>query len=1507
MPNMFSRRRGSSVTAPVDRNTSSAAATAASAAFIARSQSQTGLSSAAAAAALRSHTTTPEPVGNVQTKRMVRRGSQTSIGSASVVGSGARSGFGRGGLRRNSSSGSMTERTFRSPSPGRNNGPVSAAPEAPPVPALPTKVRGGHTRSASTEPPQRIMSPTPHGKSRGMSVDRAGSAAANSGRKLATLPDVQEVERQGSNGSVNFSRPISAQGHSPTAGSSPGKANGSWFSGPVGTLTEKPEPTRPATSDSVRAQNTNSIQHDISSAANKPTTKKQFANNAQGSHLSRANEQFVSSADDMVPVMVYDPASRTFLTKSRPVERAQEPPPPVYPKPEAPKPGEYDPNTRTIVPALPPQQPSIVVSGGDTPARRTKPNLPAVDTQMAPPPRNPARDDLSLSPVSPRAAGVLQKQPSVVREDPEGELEAEGTGKTRTYTRPSNGYSKSPVRPASIAITPKGSSNRSESLDVPRSGSDGSTRRRGSSNSPSRSAHFSATPILPNTRHDPPERGISPVKSAMKHSPSSSIRTGSPMALATSPVRKAMSETSETPSIDSSGGKKKKSVRVSFTEQPQEIEAPETPSSRSVGMREVSPIVDDDMDEIMKPRPALPSFGSVRPTRMPQEVAEKVTERPPDRHEISNDHAIGAVLAKNAVDTHHEKHADHDNEPMPPEVTSRDGPTYSSDESEDEGVSELDAAGATAKAVASQVIGRPPPLEIKDEKKQEEEHVPEISLQPPTPGEEEKHLEEPPRSESPPARSSLERFVVPGGWTAEPDEDDAPVAAPATVSAVQADTEDKVQPVQDKPFVAPISTADPFIQVSEDEANVPQLSDIAESDSDDSAIFSDAAEDLSDLEDGGFASLDAIVESPMAKPKKDPNPESPSARQAAKRTSKEEARPVPTDWSHATSYWKQLSKQQRDQIERSHFSSDDEYAQASNALANRPKKKSALKKNTSADRVDTVMNPPAPKPAPAPAQKERTAMRKSMRAPAEPTPAPTNGVQMRSSLREGGGGGMRSSMRDRPQSDYIPSKPAQRQNVRPKSAGGSSMPTAAAGGAMSRTQQSPELPSQDGPFPRMQPSAENLTASSKLAKKLPPPAVPADDSDSESSFKKKRRPSQSNTDASGRYAMRRSLRAMSMDSEQRRPVSPQPTAKERKAFSVRSLSPSGSFFGGRKQLKESMRAAPVENNAKTLRGPNSMRNTNSKPSSKAPSNPRAKPAAGGMASKFKSRFADSDDEDERPQGQKSSFFRSRFADSDDDEPASRTVIPADLTPVRGIPRRRGQEDGDSTDLSDEEDEDPRKTSRRRTKQTKPIVPDSADVEKAMAAARRNLGMTNGTNGSAAPAANEGSALSKGSLRKPEPETHPIAANEETRPLPPPPLPINNATKPGSPRAGKLQRRTSAQDNDYFGKLPPKSKLATEDANWPLVLPTHPTDSRPNTSDGLSRHEQAVRLARSMRPDIGRSWSNSEGVDPGSGGGAVHVGFADDVKHEDGGKGVYSAKTGKKKKFGMLRKAFGLND
>ena len=108
------------------------AATAAAQAFLASRPSSTSLSSAAAAAALRSMSPPPTQVSQVQTKRMLQRQNSTSsIG-------------GRPGLERQNSSGSMTERTFRSPSPNRL-GSQTTSEGAPPVPPVPRNYAGSPT------------------------------------------------------------------------------------------------------------------------------------------------------------------------------------------------------------------------------------------------------------------------------------------------------------------------------------------------------------------------------------------------------------------------------------------------------------------------------------------------------------------------------------------------------------------------------------------------------------------------------------------------------------------------------------------------------------------------------------------------------------------------------------------------------------------------------------------------------------------------------------------------------------------------------------------------------------------------------------------------------------------------------------------------------------------------------------------------------------------------------------------------------------------------------------------------------------------------------------------------------------------------------------------------------------------------------------------------------------------------------------------------------------------
>jgi len=151
-------------------------------------------------------------VGEVQTKRTIRRQSSTASNASSRTGSvGGPAGK---GLQRQNSSGSMTERTFRDPSPSRGLG-RTPTPEAPPVPTIP---RHGppqqpeqqiqpHMRLASMEAPERIYSPPPRARVQGQGLDQGGAPPTrnSAGRRTKNLSVVDNADTRGS---VNFSYPM---------------------------------------------------------------------------------------------------------------------------------------------------------------------------------------------------------------------------------------------------------------------------------------------------------------------------------------------------------------------------------------------------------------------------------------------------------------------------------------------------------------------------------------------------------------------------------------------------------------------------------------------------------------------------------------------------------------------------------------------------------------------------------------------------------------------------------------------------------------------------------------------------------------------------------------------------------------------------------------------------------------------------------------------------------------------------------------------------------------------------------------------------------------------------------------------------------------------------------------------------------------------------------------------------------------------------------------------------
>lgn len=1417
----------------------------------------------------------------------------------------------------------MTERTFRSPSPGgRGNGAVSPAVNAPPVPMIPQSIyTRQHQRSSSMEPQQRVISPTPGRGERASSMDRRTgppSAARRGGKRLSNVNE--ELDGTNNNSGVNFSRPRTSQPSSPVSPTTDKQYThgpGNWFSEPIPEATPSRQPAQKSALESKIDR--------IQAAAGQPVKRDDTVNTAQGTYLHQAAQQVElerptasrsGSYETSDAIMEYDPASRTFISRPRPQPKVAPPPAPVPAQqlPQIPKlrPGQYDPHTRSIVPY--PEQKTLAPALNQRASSMTvlsQKSRPIIDTNVAPPPRNPAR----LSPISSPSAKGLHKQPSVVHERPyEEEIQASpSTGK----------YITTSAGPVKAYVAPTTRQQRSSSLDIPRGSYDGSTRGRGSSTSPSRHTHFSAKPVVQGTIHNPPPRDVSPIKSALKHSPVSSVRTSSPLANFSPGPRSPSSETSDTTSQTSqdafSGRKKKKSVRVSFDEQPQVVETVTSASIRA-------PLDDSEDDELMKPRPALPSFGSVRNQRNPA-IAEKVTETPPERHESSSDHAVGGIL-RNA----HEATL-----PIASDITSKDAADSISDDSD----SDLGAPLATSTPAQPQVVGS-----TKDEPTSEapvirdfaavpdsnvDLDVPAINLLPPTPGAEEEHKTLSPDS-SPKHKQSFE-INMPGSWR------------------TSGSHEAEIAFTVDAQSQGPVIPDDPIIYESPMEHSL-LLSPIDESEDD----FSDAPEDQSEFDNGGFASLDAIAVSPIINATSTNGtagttspPESPTANRTTKSGERGdvEDRRSDGDWSQATAYWSKLSRQQREAIEREHMSSDDE-SRPSVPIA-RKKKTTAPKPAPSATYEDDESPRAALKPALKPA------MRKSMRTEPEPEPVAARPaspeITMRKSMRSSGSvnagngtstartGGMASTLRNGPpapkqrQSTTQPAGGFANKSMRPTSSGSQAsvaLGASSAGAAMVKQRQQQSAPAQDSSYPllKTKPAANGTPAvSAKLQKDL------ANDSDSESSFKKQRKQRSASTNTTGRYSMAKSMRGGDVASPApARPVSPEPVrGKGKDSFSIRSLSPAGSFFGRKKrteEVKQSIRGSTTDSGSRM-----SMRNQPPARTMRPQSTQQSKPTT----SRFKSRFADSDDEDDDDKPS-SSFFKSRFATESDDEDDD-VFIPATLRPVRGIPRKQGQTDGDSTDLEDEEDNS-RTSSRGREKMAAPIVPASADIDAAMEIARKKLGITSAPTEPAA--GNQGGALQQGSLRtsapQPEPKSKPEEVDTTPRkrgwsllrrnrnsassvtqvtarptsdvpPVPPvlpsptlagpiapaldtteqPSTPMSRPQSPTVSPAGRLIRRSSAQQAPRFKRgdstysnatAPPAVGESTVNGGWPLPpVPNVPDKfaDRPFTSDGGPQ----VRFDDSS--DVGMN-SAAEGRG-----------------------GVYSARTGKKKKFGLLRKAFGLAD
>jgi serine/arginine repetitive matrix protein 2 len=1486
----------------------------------------------------------------------------------------------------------MTERTFRSPSPGRGSPADANAPPVPSVPKTIPQTGAGHRRASSLEPSYRGGSPAPRGGGRGVSLDRgSGPTTGGRGQRVASnLSQVVEDDQDAAQrSSVNFSRPMSPAS----------AAKSGWFGGPVvnqDAVQRMTSTSRPKTSSAVASADLRSVQQAVQSAADRPVQTHQIARGAQGSRLSsgsmrakpsgtavesrsylqQATRHAPGPVDPKSPDAVFDPSTRTFVHKQDAMARHRE----LHEEPEQPARHYVAQHVEEHYPPPVAQQrprtPSPVrqpVRREESPAvqRREEVALPRLDTTSARI-RRPEDPPTGIPSHDLQAKDALRRTESADYADADMQpLEQANTGrKLEDTVQPT---------PIDVMVSPKFAANQDSSYPrlstsiVPPTtnnlvergnGSVRTTHDRGQSMSPPRNAHFAPVAVeLAGIKHQPPPRSISPAKSALKSSPSVSRRGTSPVSQNGRLLSRGTS--SEVSDTTSEGGSKHKprSIRVSFEEAPviagtsayADAETPTTPAGLGASKWSPKTEKENEFEDFMKPRPALPSFGSIRDRErrstqdeVPEKVTETVSSTPMSASmgsigeplHTSNDHALAGIVAQDYAQKRTSM-----NDPLPPEVTTVEGTGYVSDSSDEaDRTTGLQKHGAVDDS--SQILPVPEPksltapqegkLSTPASLKEQSVEIPEIALLPATPS----PIEGP--------EPKFQSMIIPGGWDEEvlEAEDRNVDLSGATTTLPQ-----------------PAST----ISTSQHPTNLHDLVTRDDDYSDDnSSVYSDAYEDLSDAE-GGFASIDAVVDSPVASSPTglmfsryaDKNIAEPTGSGLRNETTVNDI-PEPTmtstqDWDATKQHWSGLNEARKqphmDNVSGAEpLQSDNVVARVMAAPVKEDHVVSERKTEPQTTPVKSMPSTLQPQTTQSTSKPLKSALKKT--AVAQPAPAVQAQPQIRKTMREQAARDdrttepqMRTTMRGPTGRDARSSEPQMRKSMRvgtqPPPREPTQMRTSMRGsnsattGSMGLAASRHSMPPVEQKPPRAALQKKHIPAGAVAAKSRPQsmPAVntrsaasvPTYDSDSDasaSSFQRARGRRSGNQNS--RYTMRASMRqdtAPTMRTaapapkqvraisppgsptpalrKSMRPSSPTPDPPKSSKFSIRSLSPMGRF----RSSKPIEAAPPLPTQTRKVSGFGKQ----PQPKAKAPVAERAKPA-------FMSRFADSSDEDDdgRP-----SRFQSRFADSDEDESGDYTLPPG-LAPVRGIPKKAGEEDGDSTDLEEEVDDAPASaTAANKEMSSGPQVNGASQIQ---------------TNGNAN---GQGAALATGSLRDskhaplpafegggksktkrgffglgkkktavpltststsaPQAVAAPTDATQASTmppaeiPLPPqqrnrdqglPLTPIDEDKDFGSP----------VQTSPQTKKLPKLQRRSTPE--WPLPhnnipVPPIPADARPMSSDGIAPRRPRFQMRQSSQ------MSNVTTATAPIGGVAE--------------RSVSYGRGGKKKKFQGLRRVFGLND
>ncbi|POS81305.1 hypothetical protein DHEL01_v200281 [Diaporthe helianthi] len=1034
---------------PLNVSTASpSAATAAISAFTRRESSTASLSAAAAAAALKARPTAPTNVAEVQTKRNTRRSaSRSSSAGRSTPDTSARPG---GQLRRQGSSASMSERTFRSPSPGaqpqRSLG-GSGVPRnsyhsddmAPPVPAIPQSVNmqaaqarqkpkslgivAATVRTASQKTNKASGSWFGPAKTGDPANVRTSDAIMSTSPTVQTHPHTQthaqqreSLEMPESRGSsANFSYP--ARIRSPTF-ARPDDATQPPASAPEPSAKAKRRSStispqrggsvRPARSSSVAAERTlvydpnsrrmipqadlSALEQKIHAASEaKPKKKKQIPART-GSHLAKGT---VTRPQGSVVGPGSTTAAQAAAATSLPSHQAEDGPSAVQ-EPE-------DEEARRAS-GTAPSVPQAAVVAAQQGAGVAPPHTRYAHVSMSPASSAPEVVAASHSRTVDTHQTSLQRKPSVVREesdsdglDSEIELEAPDLASTPPISPavPNPAPAQQNVYAHGVPSPPRSDLTEDVPVEqprlppasptgprpIPRDGIEVVTEphgvqdiRRDSRNhskSPVRNAHFGPVHNSLTVRHEPPPRSVSPRKSALKHqSPS---RGASPA--------DAASDGSEAgfPSHEQTLPRKK-SARVSFDDGntvvvgeaagSADTDSPLPPSPQAMSRRpwysslgrgkkkDAIPLEDD---EGMKPRPMLPTFGSVRgrkqsakqpeerPLVRPHEPVHEESEPPtpePLWKEVdpvgqSSDRALGAITHEQ--EPKNEANISKYREPLAPVVTSVEGCEYASDTASDDSEAALMADTPSLHPDESRVSeastlvpdwkpsngstyddavgGDQIASDVKDfgeDPHDVSSDVPAISITQPSP-----RIVE--------SEQDQASYRFPGEFPETDAESDAENKY-AAHGVTLIDSFTPARTVAFEPVVQQEDAIDKVHTPSTVLATQPVAQELAD-ESDGESVYSDAYEDPLDLEGDGFQSLDAVLGSPPSQQEtygtegeQVPIPESltpsiphkaPGHETAAIAAIQSEGISGPVgDWEAAKAYWRSLTAEKRAQLEK---------------------------------------------------------------------------------------------------------------------------------------------------------------------------------------------------------------------------------------------------------------------------------------------------------------------------------------------------------------------------------------------------------------------------------------------------------------------------------------------------------------------------------------------------------------------------------------------------------------